>query len=200
MASERRHGRSERYNHPNPNTERWPQHGKGMVVASIFREKNLERVSNPDTLDDYIRIASPGVWMVLVVIILLIAAALVWGLLGTVNVDSQGVLVVERGSTTLWLGESDAEQVMPGSKLESAGESGMVTGAAGAPEAVSEVVAKLATDGQVDLSRQGQWVCPLAAAINLPAGTYPATVTLHTYTPLELIFGAGQQASGGQSS
>ena len=29
----------------------------------IFREKSLERVESPEQLNDYIRVASPGVWL-----------------------------------------------------------------------------------------------------------------------------------------
>ena len=31
----------------------------------LFREKNLERLENPEKLNDYLRVTSPGVWLVL---------------------------------------------------------------------------------------------------------------------------------------
>ena len=164
-------------------------------MATIFREQNLDRVSNTDTLDDYIHIASPGVWMVLIVIILLLAAGIIWGFFGTVNVDTTGVLVVEGDATTLWLGEDDARELTSGMRFKAADEEGMVTGAAGTPEAVSEVFSDTADNGQVQLFTEGAWVCPFPAAIELPAGVYPAAVTLQSFSPLELIFGAGQSAS-----
>ena len=64
-------------------------------MATLFREKNLDRVSNPDVLDSYIRIAHPGVWMVLVAILLLLAAAIIWGVFGTVTIDRAGYLVID---------------------------------------------------------------------------------------------------------
>ncbi len=167
-------------------------------MASIFREQNLERVSNPDTLDDYIRIANPGVWMVLIAVILLIGAAIVWGVFGTVNVDSQGIISIQRGSTTLWLDEETAQQVIPGSPVWVGDQKGMVTSAAGAPEAVEDVDAQLGEDGDVQLGVKGQWVCPLSASINMPAGTYPARVTVESYSPIQLIFGAGQTDSSAE--
>ena len=43
--------------------------------SSLFREKNLERLESPEKLNDYLRVTSPGVWMVLgAVIVLLIGA------------------------------------------------------------------------------------------------------------------------------
>ena len=31
----------------------------------IFREKSLEAVENPEQLNDYLKVTSPGVWIVL---------------------------------------------------------------------------------------------------------------------------------------
>ena len=161
-------------------------------MASIFREQNLERVSNPDTLDDYIRIANPGVWMVLGVIVLLLVAAIIWGIFGTVNVDADGVVVVNGSNTTLWLQEEDAGQLQAGANFEVADQEGTVTSAPGQPVALSEVSAEVTDDGTIDVFRKGEWVSPLKADVDLPNGTYPASVVVESYSPLQLIFGAGQ--------
>ena len=39
---------------------------------SIFREKSIERVSSPEKLDDYIKVVSPGIWILLAAIIVLL--------------------------------------------------------------------------------------------------------------------------------
>ena len=31
----------------------------------IFRKKSLDRISSPEQLNDYIRMANPGIWMIL---------------------------------------------------------------------------------------------------------------------------------------
>ena len=38
---------------------------------SIFRKKSLDRISSPEQLNDYIRVSTPSVWMVLFAIIIL---------------------------------------------------------------------------------------------------------------------------------
>ncbi len=53
--------------------------------SGIFREKSIERVSSPEELNDYIRVTSPSVWLVLAAIIVLLAGMLVWSVLGTVD-------------------------------------------------------------------------------------------------------------------
>ncbi|MBQ8913505.1 MAG: hypothetical protein IJ054_05610 [Lachnospiraceae bacterium] len=58
---------------------------------SIFREKTLERVSSPEELNDYIKVTSPRVWIVMAAILLLLIGMTVWGILGTVDViDAAG--------------------------------------------------------------------------------------------------------------
>ena len=51
-------------------------------MRSIFREKSLERVSSPEQLDDYIRVITPSIWLVLVAVVILILGVLAWNTLG----------------------------------------------------------------------------------------------------------------------
>ena len=39
--------------------------------TSIFREKSITRVSSPEQLNDYIRVTTPSVWIVLIALVLL---------------------------------------------------------------------------------------------------------------------------------
>lgn len=53
--------------------------------AGIFREKSLERVSSPEELNDYIRVTTPSVWIVLIALVLLLVGMLAWSVFGTVE-------------------------------------------------------------------------------------------------------------------
>ena len=48
---------------------------------NIFRKANLERMSSPEKLNDYIRVSNPSVWVILVAIAILLIGVLVWGIL-----------------------------------------------------------------------------------------------------------------------
>lgn len=50
--------------------------------GSIFRQKSLDRINSPDQINDYIRVLSPAMWMVLLGIILLLLAGILWASLG----------------------------------------------------------------------------------------------------------------------
>ena len=55
---------------------------------SIFRQKSMDRVSSPEQLNDYIRVTTPSVWVVLIALVLLLAGMLVWSIFGTVEVHN----------------------------------------------------------------------------------------------------------------
>lgn len=60
---------------------------------SIFREKSLKRISSPEQMDDYIRVTSPSVWLILMAIIVLLIGIVVWAVFGTVNIqDADGMI------------------------------------------------------------------------------------------------------------
>ena len=52
---------------------------------SLFREKSIDRVTSPEELNDYIRVSTPSVWLVLVATIIILVGVLVWSTLGTVE-------------------------------------------------------------------------------------------------------------------
>ena len=54
-------------------------------AGSIFRQKSLDRVSSPDQLNDYIRVTTPSVWLVLAALVVLLAGMLAWSVLGRVE-------------------------------------------------------------------------------------------------------------------
>lgn len=58
--------------------------------SSIFREKSLERVSSPEEIDDYMKVTSPGMWLVLGVVLSLLAAALFWSVTGRIETVENG--------------------------------------------------------------------------------------------------------------
>ena len=63
-----------------------------MNTNGLFREKSLERISSPEQLDDYIRVVSPAIWLLLIGVVLLLAGVLVWASVGSIPVtNAEGV-------------------------------------------------------------------------------------------------------------
>ena len=53
--------------------------------AKLFREKSLEAVESPESLNDYLRVTSPGVWLVMGTIIALLIGCILWGIFGHIR-------------------------------------------------------------------------------------------------------------------
>ena len=54
-------------------------------MADIFRKKTLERISNPERLDDYINVSNPSVWLILAAILVFLAGFGVWVVFGHID-------------------------------------------------------------------------------------------------------------------
>ena len=59
------------------------------MMSNLFRKKNLDKISSPEQLNDYIRVTKPSVWLTLLAVLLLLFGMLAWSILGTVEVVNQ---------------------------------------------------------------------------------------------------------------
>ena len=59
-----------------------------MEEKSLFRKKSLERVTAPEQLNDYIKVTTPSVWVILAAMLILMAGILIWAVFGKIQVDS----------------------------------------------------------------------------------------------------------------
>lgn len=58
-------------------------------MGDLYREKSLERIASPEQLNDYIRVTTPSVWLVLITVIVLLVGILSWSIFGTVTETKQ---------------------------------------------------------------------------------------------------------------
>ena len=86
------------------------QNGAGK--ESLFREKNLERIENPEKLNDYLRVTSPGVWLVLITVIVLLAGVCIWGFLGHIRATVPAAVITQDGESTCLVPESALQGVL----------------------------------------------------------------------------------------
>ena len=53
--------------------------------SSIFREKSIDKVTGPESLNDYIKVTTPSVWIVLIALAVLLLGILSWSIFGRVK-------------------------------------------------------------------------------------------------------------------
>lgn len=80
----------------------------------IFRQKSVDKMESPESLNDYIRVANPGVWLLLVCVILLLAGACVWGFFGKIDSTVAVDIRVSDHEITCYADSSDVSAIRPG--------------------------------------------------------------------------------------
>ena len=70
------------------------------MESKIFRKSALERISSPEQLNEYMKVAGTGVWCILAALAVTFAAFFVWGIFGSIPET------VDIGGTALMLDDS----------------------------------------------------------------------------------------------
>ena len=79
--------------------------------VKLFREKSLEAVESPESLNDYLRVTSPGVWLVMAAVITLLVGAILWGIFGHVDTRRQVAVVTSEGKTQVLVAIDSFDEV-----------------------------------------------------------------------------------------
>jgi hypothetical protein len=67
------------------------------MAEQLFREKSLKYISSPDELNDYLKVAKPSVWVILLSIVILLVGLLIWGSFTYIGSSIDGIAEVEDG-------------------------------------------------------------------------------------------------------
>ena len=84
------------------------------MQEELFRKKSLDKIKSPESLEDYIHVSNPSVWLVLVSIIVLLLGACVWGIFGHIDSTVPSTVCVENGEAVCYVAESDIASVRTG--------------------------------------------------------------------------------------
>lgn len=152
----------------------------------IFRQKSVDRMSSPEQLNDYIKVTSPGVWMVLAAIAILLAGICVWGIFG--KLETKLTLAAEscEGQTVLYVKESDISSVKENMSVSVGDGTYTVVAIPAEPVAVTEKIGEYARHtGNLAL---GEWVYIVQTDGRLADGVYRAQIVIDSVSPLHFVF------------
>lgn len=130
----------------------------------IFRKETLDRISSPEQLTDYLKVTSPGIWLVLISVITLLIGLGVWASIGVIKTTPDAHVIIKDHVASVVLLEPDSL------------EQGMTL-------IISEqeyVIASVMTD------EYGREVG--IAEVALPDGLYDAKVVTETIHPIQFLF------------
>lgn len=157
-------------------------HGK---KESIFREKSLERISSPDQVNDYLRVANPGIWVFLLAILVLLAGAFVWGIFGVMETKVTGAALIRQGEVHIYADSEAGKQIKEGMKVRIDGQIYKVSAVDPNPVKSDELDEYVCYEGNIP---SGSWAVHFTASgPELPNGTYPAEVIIEEVNPITFI-------------
>ena len=131
----------------------------------LFRKESLDRISSPEQLNDYLKVADAPAWIVLIAVIVLVAGLAIWSALGTVVTTLDTEATVQDGVAVVTV---YAEKAV----LEAGMEIRIGTASGVLDAAVTDIYGR----------------CRASARMDIPDGTYPAEIVTGNHTPLSLLF------------
>lgn len=81
----------------------------GKKKTSIFRKETLDRISSPEQLTDYLRVTSPGIWIILAAIVTLLVGFFVWMGVDTIETTVPVGVSMEDAHATVAVTEGDVK-------------------------------------------------------------------------------------------
>lgn len=75
------------------------------------------RASSMSELNEYIRVASPGSWLLLAAVFLLLVGIGVWGVFGRLDTKARAAVVVREGAVCAYVLDEEIPKIGPGKEL-----------------------------------------------------------------------------------
>lgn len=155
------------------------------MADSLFRKKSLKKISSPEQLDDYVKVVGPGVWLILLSVIVLLSGIFVWTIGGHLDTIVKVGAICKDGSMTLYIAEEDIAQIREGMIIKVADTQCVL-------QDISEYPKKLTDQDDAYLMhlagwKTGDWVYTANAKVNLPDGIMMADVLVKSEAPISFV-------------
>ena len=150
---------------------------------TLFRKSSMDRLKSPEQLNDYIRVANPGVWLVLGAIILLLVGIVIWGVFGTVESTVDTGVLVENGTITCYVGEADAARLSSGMEITIGETTGLVKTISTQPVQVEDSYLLHLSN----LSEGDFCFAVIIEASGLADGTYAGEIVVERISPISFV-------------
>ena len=153
--------------------------------SQLFRKKSVDKVSSPEQLNEYIRVANPGVWMVLAAIVILLAGVVVWGFIGHLDTTLPTAVVCVNGEAMIYVKEADAEKIEVGMTVRVGDKEYAVSEIPTEPKRVDDTMSEYAIHASGLTS--GEWVYAVKVNGDFADGVHKAEIVIESISPISFI-------------
>ncbi len=154
--------------------------------SGLFREKTMEAMDSPESLNDYLRVTSPEVWLILAAVIVLLVGCILWGIFGRIETTGSFAVASAENRLVCYVPYSQAQKALAAGKVTVAGRECVMAGA--------DLVSYVQIDGNTDpyllaagKMQLGDVMALIPLSGSLPEGAYTGTVVLESLQPISLL-------------
>ena len=133
--------------------------------STLFRKKAMARISSPEDLTSYLRVTSPGMWIVLAAVIALLVGVFAWSAVGTLETTVDATAIVHSHTAQIAASGQSADTLQAGMPLRISSQEFVIA--------------------SVDYDEYGR--ATARAEVSLPDGTYAATIVVEQTHPIEFL-------------
>ncbi|NLB38410.1 MAG: hypothetical protein GX810_04075 [Clostridiales bacterium] len=160
----------------------------------LFRQSSVDRISSPEALNDYLRVARPSVWLALAAMIILLVSFVAFGFYGTIpgTVSAKGIAL--DGEVVCYV--MQAERISPGMPATIGGIRGTVLSVSPVPLSEEEINEIHPEDFLVYQLDPKAWNYPVRlSAPGIADGVWDVVITTETIRPIEFLLEGGGQGA-----
>lgn len=152
---------------------------------TLFRQKNVDSIESPESLNDYLKVTSPGIWLFLLGVALLLCGVVIWGIFGRINTTVSVSVVSENGSSYCIVPFESASAILE-QKIVTVGDNVYeLTGAiAGADVITEDTGYQIRLAGNFNIG-DVYAILPLTTALS--NGVQKGTVVTESLQPISLL-------------
>ena len=133
--------------------------------SPLFRKKAMNRISSPEDLTSYLRVTSPGMWIILAAVIALLAGLFTWSAVGILETTVDATAIVQNHTAQIAASGHGADELQAGMPLRISSQEFVIA--------------------SVDFDEYGR--ATARAEVSLPDGTYDAKIVVEQTKPIEFL-------------
>lgn len=153
----------------------------------LFREKSLEAIESPERLDDYLTVTSPGVWLILGAVIMVLIGAVLWGIFGRVTTTAQVAVTMSGGSAVCYVPYDRLEEITGQQTVTVEGRACTLS----PTDETSVLIVSEETNPYIRVAGRlnvGDVVVCIPLKADLAEGVYTGSVVTESLQPMSLLF------------
>ena len=150
----------------------------------LFRQKSIDKVSSPESLNDYVKVASPSVWLILIGIIVLLVGVCIWGITGRLDTVVNAAVVSEDEGQILYISEEDINKINVGMDLQINDENCQILEIDGTPKQ-GKLLSPIVLHA-LDID-EDEWAYEVKISKNFPKGEYETSIVIESVSPMSFV-------------